>query len=52
MTYRFRMEHYLTFKRATITVKCSDPAVVIARLARAGWIVQIHYEVAIYDIQS
>ena len=45
MVYRFRMEHVLTFKRETLTIKCSDPVKLMARLASAGWIVQIYYEV-------
>lgn len=45
MVYRFRIENAFTFERKSLTVKCSDPAHVMARLAASGWIVQIYYEV-------
>lgn len=45
MVYRFRIENAFTFERKSLTIKCSDPAHVMARLAASGWIVQIYYEV-------
>ena len=45
MRYRLRLQHALTFKRDTITIKTHNIAAVMARLAAAGWIVQIYYEI-------
>jgi len=45
MSYRFRVQHSVTQKRKTLTIKCADPVNIMAALAFKGWIVQIYYEV-------
>ena len=44
MTYRLRLEHAETHEWNTIVVKCKSISAVMARLAAAGWIVVIYYE--------